>query len=271
MTSTSSVAAAASMVIPFHCVICFDEFNLKDRTPMVLPCGHTYVCLACTKRLKRCMECRQPLYWIPPVTSTPAVSPPLISSQFRGAPARYGRPQTNVNTNVSSNLSGPRSPPRKPTRITAPAQTQFPMPRNVVMIAMMEAAQSQMSVEDRQEEAERGENEEEEGIEISSIMEAQEGIEALSGVSGTYAVTDSEGLAVLPSDPRKRNDAGSSTANVQDPFNIHKGQTVQVVQVGDGVYKLARGRGYIVASDSQLVKGEYLVVVVNYHGRACEC
>eukprot|EP00545_Synedropsis_sp_CCMP1620_P002640 CAMPEP_0119018046 /NCGR_PEP_ID=MMETSP1176-20130426/18412_1 /TAXON_ID=265551 /ORGANISM="Synedropsis recta cf, Strain CCMP1620" /LENGTH=512 /DNA_ID=CAMNT_0006971947 /DNA_START=51 /DNA_END=1586 /DNA_ORIENTATION=+ len=251
MASTSSTAAAASMVIPFHCVICFDEFNFTDRTPMVLPCGHTYVCASCTKRLKRCMECRQPLFWSPP---SAVVSPPFAhTQQSRAAPARYGRPQPNS----SYSSSVPRSPPRKPqTNGRAPAQTtQLPMPRNVVMIAMMEAAQrSKISSEDREGEAEcveLGEGEGEEGIEVSAMMD---GLEALSGASGTYAVKETGGLAVLPLDPRKRHTDATLSINAQDPFNIQKGQTVQVVEVGEGVYKLARESGYIVASDSQLVK-----------------
>jgi hypothetical protein len=32
----------------FHCIICIEEFEPKDRYPVVLPCGHTYVCNHCT-------------------------------------------------------------------------------------------------------------------------------------------------------------------------------------------------------------------------------
>jgi hypothetical protein len=183
-----------------------------------------------------------------------AASPPLNPTQPRAAPARYGRPQPNAL----------RSPPRKPNPNNALAQVALPMPRNVVMIAMMEAAQSQTVIEDRatadQSTADQEievvvESDEEEGedLEISNTIE---GIEALSGTSGTYAVKEPEGLAVLPFDPRKKNGDAILSINAQEPYNIEQGQTLQVVEVGEGVYKLARGNGYIVASDSQLVKGK---------------
>jgi hypothetical protein len=31
----------------FHCIICIEEFDQRDRYPVVLPCGHTYVCNQC--------------------------------------------------------------------------------------------------------------------------------------------------------------------------------------------------------------------------------
>jgi hypothetical protein len=41
----------------------------------------------------------------------------------------------------------------------------------------------------------------------------------------------------------------------REPFSIQEGQKVQVVGVEEGVYQLARGEGYIVATVNQLVKG----------------
>jgi hypothetical protein len=61
----------------------------------------------------------------------------------------------------------------------------------------------------------------------------------------------------------------------KEPFKIEEGQRVQVVSVDDGVFQLARGVGYIVASANQLVKGLYLAflmlicVVVVVIFRAC--
>mmetsp|Transcript_5704 Transcript_5704/g.14245 ORF Transcript_5704/g.14245 Transcript_5704/m.14245 type:complete len:136 (+) Transcript_5704:311-718(+) len=50
----------------FHCMICFEEFDNETRFPVVLPCGHTYVCNVCAQRLDKCMECRTPLIEIIP-------------------------------------------------------------------------------------------------------------------------------------------------------------------------------------------------------------
>ncbi|KAL7463213.1 hypothetical protein ACHAXS_003590 [Conticribra weissflogii] len=42
-----------------HCTICYDAFHPVTRPPIVLPCGHTYICEDCGKRLTKCMECRK--------------------------------------------------------------------------------------------------------------------------------------------------------------------------------------------------------------------
>jgi hypothetical protein len=47
----------------------------------------------------------------------------------------------------------------------------------------------------------------------------------------------------------------TTTLPHREPFSIHEGQKVQVVGVEEGVYQLARGAGYIVATVNQLVKG----------------
>ena len=239
------------MVVPFHCSICFDEFNLSDRTPMVLPCGHTYVCALCTKRLTRCMECRESIFWNPPVAPSTSLHVPHLQMQTRALPGRYNRP-------VHASPPTLRSPPRKPLLNAEP--TPLPVPRNLVMIAMMEAARSRMVSDiDNQEANDNDENENEGEEEIEAQARRMlSGMEALSGPCGTYAVKEDDGLAVLPFDPRKRNTpSDASLKNAKDPFNLVKRQNIQVVEVGDGVYKLARDGGYVVASDSQLVKGEF--------------
>ena len=83
-------------------------------------------------------------------------------------------------------------------------------------------------------------------------------MESLTGPCGTYAVRDEEGLAVLSQNPRRRNhEQVRYPAEYREPFTIEKGQTVQVVDIDNGVVKLARGMGYIVAGESQLVKGTF--------------
>lgn len=59
----SLVSAMALVdIVDLHCIICFDAFTLDERPPVILPCGHTYVCAQCAKRLDKCMECRKPLF-----------------------------------------------------------------------------------------------------------------------------------------------------------------------------------------------------------------
>ncbi len=120
------------------------------------------------------------------------------------------------------------------------------------------------------------------------------GYAALSGACGTYAVREPEGLVVLPLDPNRpkynvtknygdekkdgsepssthfssifnksgeNNEIGSipSSRSAREPFSISEGQKLQVVGVMEsndhGVYQLARGVGFVVATSKQLVKG----------------
>jgi hypothetical protein len=63
----------ASSAFSFHCMICFEEFDTQTNYPVVLPCGHTYVCVECANRLDKCMECRMPLTM---KLELPAATPP---------------------------------------------------------------------------------------------------------------------------------------------------------------------------------------------------
>lgn len=253
----SRVAAATAAVVPFHCVICFDEFTLRDRPPVVLPCGHTYVCAPCSKRLKRCMECREPLYYSLKFDNTSSCRSALP------APSMYSR-----NGNGERYSPTPSTPPQYSSQqFSGPVQVPFPIPKNVVLISMMEAAERQ---------ALRGKNiealddtngsmnasVEDEEFDLNRIIS---GMATLSGPCGTYAVKESEGLVLKASDTceekpvdelRLNISASEDSIEITEPSVLVKGQTVQVVSVENGVAKLARGAGYITASPSQLVKSK---------------
>lgn len=58
------MASKADFLDIFHCPLCFEKYDLSDRRPKVLECGHT-ICLDClTKYVKTagriCPKCRQP-------------------------------------------------------------------------------------------------------------------------------------------------------------------------------------------------------------------
>lgn len=271
MEARSRVAATAAAVVPFHCIICFDEFNLADRPPMVLPCGHTYVCLPCTKRLKRCMECREPLFV--PVRNQQQQQPQQqVRTSSSYASRRYG---------VSS--SSPQTPATPPhasfPQSSPPAQVPLPIPKNIVLLSLMEAAQrqAQEQIKEAQKEgsidvdsvsssqAEDDEEEEEEDqFDLNRIIT---GMATLSGPCGTYAVKETS-LVIVPNDPRtaslsdaeeKKQEPADESCIAAEPYALEQGQTVQVVEFEDGIAKLARGEGYIVANSSQLVKGMWLI------------
>lgn len=261
-----STAAAAAAVIPFHCVICFEEFNLGLRFPVVLPCGHTYVCNPCARKINRCMECREPLFLRP--DNVPKTPP---TNSHRGGPPLY--PQGRYHQAPASPVPATSASHHEPIPL--------PLPKNIVLMSMMEAAERQQREDERNKIKEEknkqvdenddsssssssstddDDDEEDEMYDLNRIIS---GMVTFSGPCGTYAVKYSEGLAVLPHHPEKHckseTDADANKEQNEatpEPFTIVKGQTVQVVNFQDGVATLARGAGYIVATSSQLVKGE---------------
>ena len=264
-----STAASAAAVIPFHCVICFDEFNLKMKYPVVLPCGHTYICNPCARRLKRCFECREPLF----------INAVLNKNSNHG----HGHPSPNCGR------GGPPLYPQRgyqsPPSPVPPAVVQhtaepiaLPLPKNLVLMSMMEAAESQTKIQEEEEDC-IGSELALEGADTSSQADGDEdndddkydsnmiisGLVTFSGPCGTYVVRDANGLAVQPNHPEKGSQSETERehqSNFHEPFTIEQGQTVQVVNFSDGVAKVAREKGYIVASSSQLVKGEFWLVVI---------
>jgi hypothetical protein len=389
-----------------HCVICYEEFDLKERPPVVLPCGHTYVCSICAKRIKICHECREPLYWNPPKQTQPQHFNNQNNIHRSPATSRYSRYNSRYSPSTPPHPGGGggNKPPEKREEVP------LPCPKNVVLMEMIEAKQRQERLVTEQKEAkhqkkqekllekqrlaqqrreeketlrllrrqqqaeqqygtdsqeievdidqknrnsnllDNSEEEEEEtdyeeysdehdyDDEISSSSssalplgdpELNSGYAALSGTCGTYAVTESEGLVVLPQDPNRpkyhqqntqqqhgdeknegsqhstshfssifnNNNAdddqdntngndvvdssdGSSTNTTtntttttttirssqsrKEPFSIAEGQKIQVVGVLEsndhGVYQLARGAGFVVATEKQLVKGTFVAL-----------
>jgi hypothetical protein len=249
--------------VALHCIVCYEEFSVKDRPPVVLPCGHTYVCLVCSKRLKRCMECREPLFWTPPAHSQkPLPHMPIIPNSRSPAPHRYGAPLPNRGRYSPA----PHTPPPP---VVKEEPLPLPLPKNLVLIEMIESAERQArflreAMGNLDEDGEPLEDEEEEDEE-SKLEKNLAGLSALTGTCGTYAVRESEGLAVLPFDPNKQHkkvlalggEEEKKTEEPREPFTIDVGHTVQVVSVDEGIYKLARDAGYVVATANQLVKRKY--------------
>ena len=116
---------AKSSPFSFHCVICFDEFNAETRYPVVLPCGHTYVCSECAVRIDRCMECRTSL-----LHSLPQ---PIAQNATNTATASVLR---------SASLHGfRRAGDSDRIRQCPPPQERLPLPKNVVLISLMESTE----------------------------------------------------------------------------------------------------------------------------------
>eukprot|EP00535_Pseudo-nitzschia_heimii_P000869 CAMPEP_0197186590 /NCGR_PEP_ID=MMETSP1423-20130617/14220_1 /TAXON_ID=476441 /ORGANISM="Pseudo-nitzschia heimii, Strain UNC1101" /LENGTH=774 /DNA_ID=CAMNT_0042637945 /DNA_START=280 /DNA_END=2604 /DNA_ORIENTATION=- len=122
-----------------HCVICYEEFNLTDHYPVVLPCGHTYICVVCAKRIKICHECREPLFWTPPQPQQPAINNHNSHAHRSPATSRYSR--------YNHSRYSPRTPPHPANgvngAITKREEIPLPLPKNVVLMDLIEAKQRQ--------------------------------------------------------------------------------------------------------------------------------
>ena len=289
------VAAATAAVVPFHCVVCFDEFSLKERPPVVLPCGHTYICAPCSKRLKRCMECREPLFITVKHNTQQSSSYNAPRTPIPPAPTMYGRysptPSTPPQGTTSSSSYGNNGTSQQSVQ-----QIPLAIPKNVVLICMMEAAERQLRDTNNSNSANNeavveliddtngsmNASDEDEEYDLNRIIS---GMATFSGPCGTYAVKERHGLSILSQHPHinhsenksaddeneeesRNDDITSSTAlhvtascdsiEVSNPCTLEHGQTVQVVRFENGVATLARDAGYIKATSTQLVKGMFL-------------
>jgi len=88
----------------FHCRVCFEVFTAERRYPVVLTCGHTFICIVCAQNLDKCIECQVDLLM------------PLES--VNNAEGRYG------------------SLMKKPKQYSKQRQ-HFPMPKNIVLLSLM--------------------------------------------------------------------------------------------------------------------------------------
>lgn len=232
----------------FHCTICFEALNVTTRPPVVLPCGHTYLCEPCSKRLDKCMECRSPLS----IDIAAVAAPP---QQFSLTPDPYSRngfsprrPVARAGTMRSSfrsNSSTPLTPPLPHRPEVQEKKRNLPIPKNHVLMCLIDAVQTRSTGEIKNEGYESGDDDE---------MVLQ-GMKVMGSSSGTYCVREPKGLIVHPIPP-KHKDCEPIGDNIT---TLQYGQTVQIFMFENRIATVARGAGYIlVDNDSQLVKGEQL-------------
>ena len=287
--------ASLATNVALHCVICFEEFSLRERPPVVLPCGHTYVCSVCSKRLKKCMECREPLFWAPPVSkvgkSQQQGTPATLNTQRTSLPLRY--------TGGSTAARGRYSP--SPQNLPHPTMPQdlkeeplaLPLPKNLVLLDMIEAAHRERflraqnegklfgeSLADEEGDGNIGTTQEEvlrassSSEELARLEASATAVAAMTGTCGSYAVREPEGLAILPFDPNKQHKKEEEIIGDnchKEPYIVGPGHILQVVRIDEGVYKLARGKGFVVATVNQLVKGTYVQCPTNLLLQAFFC
>ena len=163
----------ASSAFSFHCMICFEEFDPNTNYPVVLPCGHTYVCVTCANKIDICMECRTPLVMKievpppPPPPNTPQLEAASGGQHRRGSGAaspittttksgndyadrvqnspgfrrRYGhREEYNQNKRSGTrvNMPGANNVQQKKPE---PIKTRLPLPKNAVLLSLIQASE----------------------------------------------------------------------------------------------------------------------------------
>jgi hypothetical protein len=271
----------------FHCMICFEEFDVETRYPVILPCGHTYVCNQCADRLERCMECRTPLYITIPRGPSDANKQAAVNQQHQQQTGRYAR--TSPNGRHTADHHAPKTPPQPPIK------QRLPLPKNVVLLSLMEA--TELAAEDvRAREEVQTRLSDSPLIKVSSSMDPEQDEEAKikAGTSlaisdcGTYAVAATNGLQIYPSRPSLDQPASDDQESEQDvdtlvrffhldhkldvessdkeakseeggkeppPLRLKSGDRAQIVSTEGGWAKLARGYGFVRADRHQLVKG----------------
>jgi Zinc finger, C3HC4 type (RING finger) len=227
----------------FHCVICYEFLSPHERPPVVLPCGHTYVCEQCAKRLDKCMECREPLKRAFPKQK---VAPPKLEEILGWRDIQRNRQQQNQRRlRAQSDVLTPE----KAHQATAETSITLPTPRNLVLVSLIESAmlahKDELSNDDK-------------GYESGDDDEfVRQSIQVVGSTCGTYVVRDVDGITVYDQ-PTKQTEEGSDEDG--QPKEVRKlvcGQTVQILSLEDGVATVGRGGGYIhIGRSKQLVKGE---------------
>lgn len=261
-------------------MICFEEFEVDVRYPVVLPCGHTYVCNLCAARLDKCMECRMPLVMTIPRSTS-------VDNKPGPAPGRWGGRSGPMDSH-----NNPKTPPQPPIK------TRLPLPKNVVLLSLIEA--TELAAEDVKNASEQRMSLNDSPIikSTNSMLDPDHSEEAKIKVGttlaisdcGTYAVSARAGLDIYPSRPSSNsptvneeseqdvdtlvrffhmdhkldldnngefsgNRSGGGSNNAQPPLRLSCGDRVQIVSTEGGWAKLARGYGFVRADGSQLVKG----------------
>jgi len=156
--------SAYNSTICFSCIICFEPFNCHDRYPVVLPCGHTYVCIECGNRLDKCYECRASLFYPEeenekshcPIIPNNHYSDRRIARNPQGYRSSYSerprtfsytassyrrrvRPQASHNTETATNTCCKEQSIKPKKRI--------PLPKNLVLMSLIEVKDKASDIE----------------------------------------------------------------------------------------------------------------------------
>jgi len=200
-----------------NCVICFDPFDEKERYPVILPCGHTFVCVECASRLDNCHECRQSLFVEPKhIINNNPISPVLSDDEmpkwYKPLPPRpSARERHSIQPLRKKKAKAPPEITLEPIRL--------PLPKNLVLLEMIGVANAKNKKA-------RGQVDEDQCV----YLTAKEGINALTSECGTYVAKDT--LQILKEKPaekegRSKNAGGAEPTEHDDISQKRSGISIR--------------------------------------------
>jgi len=255
--------------IIFHCLICFESFDCDKHYPVVLPCGHTYICNECANRIDKCYECRKDLFYYVEDETKTKQQPSSSQRQQRTSPAAGSSYTTRPSQ--SRGRYGGRSVPNNNNNIPKKnkVKKRLPLPKNLVLMSLIEANQNTTSAQrdvakilsGKEDNASNNNDDEDFDVGLRLFLENQ--------VCGTYMVTSRNGLRVHEHKPHENGanissesasnyyedaDLEISTQEIRKVGMVNFGDHVQVVSIEDGWAILARQNGYVSADESKLIR-----------------
>lgn len=200
------------------------------------------------------MECRTPLY----IVQQKEQSPASVAFPQDLSPAASRRRITHYNRH------GVRTSPTPPSK-QKPIIEKIPIPiaRNLVLISLMEISSDQNLMDDSSDSS------------LNEDQQVLDSIDTLNSCSGTYCVREQSGLPLYKASHvhALQSIRKEGSRRREKPLTILEyGQKLQIVDVHDDMYTLARNEGVVFANSSQLVKGKfqlYLLLSLFYPSCAC--
>lgn len=169
----------------FHCTICFEALDLFKRSPVVLPCGHTFICQQCSGRLTSCMECRYPLLMTVEETSSSSAENADIIDRPRTRHSRQNSLPHLLPSLQNQHFKHPQ-PAKKCIRV--------PIPKNFVLMSLMKSSNwtdKETSTNDQV------------CDDDDDDKYVKKGVESIQDSYGTYAVRERGGLLVCGKNDNK--------------------------------------------------------------------
>ena len=189
-------------------MICYEEFDTHTIYPVVMPCGHTYVCCICASKIDKCIECRTSLFKDIPI-SNPQNDLENDAVGYRSFTVnRSGRRPSRSFDKRSVSHGSPRS-------LTTAVKERIPLPKNVVLMSLIESSQlvqdtahnqiitkglAHYSLQGQGPGQEQGPGPEHLPVDDDDREEDRIGIGAdfANAACGTYAVKCKQGLKIVP-------------------------------------------------------------------------